>query len=443
MRKTFTGGVHPPQRKEYTKDKGIRQAKPPSRVVIPLIQHTGAPCDAVVKVGDGVKKGQVVGQIEEFITSPVHASISGVVKEIKEMPHPVVGKSISIVVESDGKDEWIESVRPRDNISDLNKEDIVDIIRQSGIVGLGGAAFPSHVKLSSRKKAIDTVILNGAECEPYLTCDERIMIERPQDMIKGLLLIMRAVDVGRAFIAIESNKPQAIEAVRNSLKGFKREELNGKDINLKILPTKYPQGSEKQLIETLLKRRVPPQGLPLDVGCVVHNVGTAIAIFEAVYNTKPLIERCVTLTGDCLREPLNLNVRIGTSVKDIIDECGGVIKDISKVIVGGPMMGIAQYTIDIPVIKGTTGILFLSDDKAHIFDEGTCIRCARCVDACPMNLLPLSYVKLVKKEKYEALKDYNIDDCIECGACAYVCPSRIPLVQYVKVGKRELFYKKG
>ncbi|MEA3305279.1 MAG: electron transport complex subunit RsxC [Candidatus Omnitrophota bacterium] len=438
----FTGGIHPPERKEYTRDKGIRQASPPERIVIPMIQHTGAPCKPLVKSGDSVKKGQVVGQAEEFITSPVHASISGTVKEIKEMPHPTAGKSVSIVIESDGKDEWIKPVMARHDVSHLKKQDITDIIKQNGIVGLGGAAFPSHVKLMPRRKTIDTVILNGAECEPYLTCDERIMIERPRDMIKGLLLIMTAVDAGLAFIAIESNKPEAIEAVRNSLKNFKAEESGGKDIKLKVLPVKYPQGSEKQLIETILKRRVPPKGLPLDVGCVVYNAGTAVAIFEAVYSGKPLIERCVTITGDCLREPMNLNVRIGTLVKDIINECGGIIRDISKALVGGPMMGIAQCTMDIPVIKGMTGILFLSDDEARIFDEETCIRCARCVDACPMNLLPLSYAKLVKKEKFDALKNYNIEDCMECGACAYVCPSRIPLVQYIKAGKRELFYGK-
>ena len=443
MFKAFTGGVHPEGQKESTKYKAIRQAKLPSHVVIPMIQHTGVPCEPIVGIGDSVKKGQLIGRIEKFITSPVHASISGVVKEIKETSHPTVGKSISIVIESDGTDEWHESVKSRDNVADLGKEEIVGIIKESGIVGLGGAAFPTHVKLKPPKK-IDTVILNGAECEPYLTCDDRLIIERAHDIIKGLLLIMKALDVNRAVIAIESNKPKAIESIDGMLKSSKSADFVGKNIALKILPVKYPQGSEKQLIEAILGRRVPPKGLPLDVGCVVHNAGTAIAISEAVYERKPLIERTVTITGDCIMEPLNLNVRIGTSVKELLDECGGTVKEVSKVIVGGPMMGIAQPTMEIPVIKGTTGILFLSEDKARIFDEMACIRCGRCVDVCPMNLLPSMYVKFAKKERWQELDNYNIDDCIECGACAYVCPSRIPLVQYIKTGKRELFYgRKG
>lgn len=441
MLRTFTGGVYPEQRKEYTEDRAIRPAKIPSRVIIPMIQHAGAPCEPVVKVGGTIKKGQLIGQAEQFITSPVHASISGVVKEIKEAPHPTADKSVSVVIESDGKDEWIETAKNRDNVADLKREEIIDIVKQSGIVGLGGAAFPAHVKLKPPKK-IDTVILNGAECEPYLTCDSRLMIERPEDIIKGLLLIMKVLDAERAFIAIESNKPNAVMAVKDALGHFEDTEFGKKDINLKILSAKYPQGSEKQLIEGILKRKVPPNGLPLDVGCVVYNVGTALAIFEALYYGKPLIERCVTLSGDCLEESLNLNVRIGTSIKDLLDECGGLRRDISKVIVGGPMMGIAQCTLEVPVIKGTTGVLFLSEDEAVVFDEITCIKCGRCVNVCPMSLLPLAYAKLVKKEKWEELENYNIDDCMECGACSYVCPSRIPLIQYVKVGKRELFYRK-
>ena len=440
MLKTFPGGVHPEEKKDYTEDKAIRPAKLPLRVTIPMIQHTGAPCEPVVKPGDAVKKGQLIGQAEKFITSPVHASISGVIKEIKETPHPIAGKSVSVTIESDGKDEWIESVRTRHNAADLTKEEIISIVKESGIVGLGGAAFPTHVKLKPPNK-IDTVILNGAECEPYLTCDHRLMIERPLDILKGLLLVMKTLEVEKAFVAIESNKPKSIAAIDDTLARLGNE--GGKKvINLKVLPTKYPQGSEKQLIEAILKRKVPPKGLPLDVGCLVHNAGSALAIFEAVYRGKPLIERCVTLSGECLHEPLNLHVRIGTNVRDLVAQCGGLKKEASKVIFGGPMMGIAQCALDIPVIKGTTGIILLSKDEASIFEETTCIRCGKCVNVCPMNLLPLTYAKFVKKEKWDKLESHNVDDCMECGSCSYICPSRIPLIQYIKAGKRELFYKR-
>jgi len=438
MLKVFAGGVHPRENKEHTEEKAIKQAGLPSRITIPMIQHTGAPCEPFVKVGEAVKKGQMIGRADKFITSPVHASISGVVKEIKVLPHPTAGKSLSVVIESDGRDEWVESAKKRDSAAILGKDDIIDIVGKSGIVGMGGAAFPTHVKLKPPKK-VDTVILNGAECEPYLTCDNRLMIERPHDILKGLRLIMKALEVNKAIVALESNKPEAAKAMKNALDDFDRGVLGEKEIIIKVLPARYPQGSEKQMIYAILRRKVPPKGLPFEVGCVVQNVGTALAISEAVYNRKPLIERSLTLSGDCLNEPLNLNVRIGTSVKDLLGECGGLKKDIAKLIVGGPMMGIAQYTLDIPVIKGISGILFLSRDEAYLFDEMPCVKCARCVNVCPMNLLPLVYGKFVKKESWDELEKYNIDDCMECGSCSYVCPSRIPLIQYIKVGKRELF----
>lgn len=441
MLRLFPGGVHPQENKEHTEKKAIRRPRVPSRVAIPMIQHTGAPCEPLVKVGEAVKKGQLVGKADKFITSPVHASISGIVKEIKTLPHPTAGKSLSVVIESDGRDEWVESAKKRDGAAVLSSDDIIDIVAKSGIVGMGGAAFPTHVKLKPPKK-VDTVILNGAECEPYLTCDNRLMIESPQEILKGLHLMMKALEVDKAIIALESNKPEAAKAMKDALDGFDKGVLAGKDITIKILPARYPQGSEKQMIYALLRRKVPPKGLPFEVGCVVQNVGTALAVSEAVYDRRPLIERCLTLSGDCLSEPLNLNVRIGASVRGLLEECGGLKKDIAKLIVGGPMMGIAQYTLDIPVIKGMSGILFLSGDAARIFDEMPCVKCARCVNACPMSLLPLVYGKFVKKEKWDELERYNIDDCMECGSCSYVCPSRIPLVQYIKVGKRELFNRK-
>ncbi|MBN1872133.1 MAG: electron transport complex subunit RsxC [Candidatus Omnitrophica bacterium] len=438
--KTFIGGVHPKENKFYTEDQPIKKAAVPEVVVIPMAQHTGAPCMPVVKVGETVKKGQLIGSVEQFIASPVHASTSGAVKEIKELPHPVVDKSLSVVIASDGKDEWADEIETRTDVRGLGRDDIIKIVKDSGIVGMGGAAFPSHVKLKPPKK-IDTVILNGAECEPYLTCDNRLMIEKPKEILKGLSLIMKALDVVKAVIAIESNKPEAISVMDRSIREIKSEMID-KEITVKVLRTKYPQGAEKQLIDVVLARRVPPQKLPLDVGCVVHNAGTALAVYEAVYLGRPLVERCVTVSGDCLEEPLNLQVRIGTQIKHLIDECKGLKREISKLIIGGPMMGIAQHTLEVPVIKGTSGILLLSAEEARVFDESPCIRCGRCVDACPMNLLPLSYAKFVKKENWAKLESCNIDDCMECGACSYTCPSRIPIVQYIKAGKRELFYRR-
>jgi len=436
MARTFIGGVHPKEEKSRAGEKPIRDSRLPSKVIIPMIQHTGAPCEIIVKPGDSVKKGQLIGRATKFISSPVHASISGIVKELRDAPHPTAGRSAAVVIESDGKDEWHESVSARPGAARLKAAELADIIRDSGIVGLGGGAFPSHVKIKEPKK-IDAVILNGAECEPYLACDERLMTERAGDILKGLRLIMNAVEAEEAFIAIEANKPAAVLAVRKALE---ESDSEGRGITLKVLPVKYPQGSERQLIEVILGRRVPPRGLPIDVNCVVYNVGTASAICEAVYKGRPLVERTITLSGDCIREPVNMKVRIGTVIGELLEECGGPVRPVSKVIVGGPMMGAAQPGTDAPVTKGTTGVLFLSEKKARVFDEISCIKCGRCVDACPMNLLPLVYAKFVKKEKWDRLSRYNIDDCIECGSCAYVCPSRIPLVQYIKTGKRELFY---
>jgi len=440
MLHTFKGGIRPKDRKAPTRDKPIVTAAPPATVTIPMAQHTGAPCSPGVKVGDAVKKGAVVGSSGELITSPVHASVSGRVSAIEEASHPVLGKAQAVVISSDGRDEWHDSVRERRDTDSLKPADIAAVSRACGIVGMGGAAFPTHVKLQSPKK-IDTVILNCAECEPYLTCDDRLMIERPYDILRGLGLMMKTVRAERSFIAIESNKPEAIAQMEEALREYRKERPD-KDIQVIILAAKYPQGSEKQLIEIITRRRVPPRSLPLEVGCLVQNTGTAFALYEAVYKGRPLVERCVTLSGDCLEEPVNVKVRIGTRTADLLPLAGGLRKDVSKVVFGGPMMGIAQTTLDVPVVKGTTGILFLSDEEALTYEEMPCIRCARCVESCPMNLLPLVYAKYAKKGHWEKAAEYNIDDCIECGCCSYVCPSRIPLVQYIKVAKKELFRKR-
>ncbi len=440
-RKTFYGGVHPPGNKHRTSSVPIRKAALPKKVVIPLAQHTGSPCEAAVAVNDEVKTGSVLGKASGFISSPVHASISGKVKKITHMPHPVFSRALAVVIENDGvREEEVFIPRRNDEIESLSKEALLEIVKNSGIVGLGGAAFPTHVKLSPpESKPVDTFLLNGAECEPYLTCDERLMIERADDILKGLAIICKILGVNDACIAIENNKPLAIEAIRKALLSTKYEILSAK---LVVLPTKYPQGAEKQLIRSVLNRVVPEGGLPMDVGCVVNNVGTALAVYEAVYKGKALIERCVTVSGGCVKEPANLQVRIGTLVSSLIEELGGLNEPPAKVIFGGPMMGIAQYTMDVPVVKGTSGILFLSKAEAADAAESVCIRCSRCVQVCPAGIMPTTIANLVKRTRFTEAKEFGITQCIECGACVYECPAKIPLLDYIKFGKSKLIVKK-
>jgi electron transport complex protein RnfC len=326
-------------------------------------------------------------------------------------------------------------MKKRPDADSLSPDAAREIIKKSGIVGLGGAAFPTHVKLSPPEgKTIDSVILNGAECEPYLTCDHRLMLEKGAEIIEGLRVIVRLTGASNIYIGIESNKIGAAFALEKVLREKKYRIQN---VNIVMLKTKYPQGAEKQLIKAVLNREVPPKGLPFDVGCLVGNVGTAFAIYEALFEGKPLYERVVTVSGDCVAEPSNLSVRIGTSVGDLADICGGFKKEPGKVIFGGPLMGLAQFTLDAPVIKGTSGIVFLSKEEMDELPELNCIRCAKCVDVCPARLIPTDIARLVKKERYRDALDYNIEDCMECGACSYECPSRIPLLQWIRIGKEE------
>ncbi len=430
-------GVHPPYHKELTHAMPIRQARVPERVVIPLSQHTGAPCEPLVKVGDEVKVGTPIGEGKEFVSSTIHSSICGKVSAIKTIPHPVIGQGMGIVIEkTEDREEFESSIKPRQNPQALSPEEIRQIIHDCGIVGLGGAAFPTHVKLSPpENKRIDSLILNGAECEPYLTCDHRLMLEHCEDIIKGLFIIMKTVEVNKAYIAIERNKPDAVVAMKKAIKVHSSQKIDIKVVGLK---TKYPQGAEKQLISTILNRTVPSGGLPFDVGVLVNNVATTLAIYEAITYNKPLYERVVTLSGKILKEPANLRVRIGTPIKDLIEECGGFTRSPEKVIMGGVMMGLAQWSLEVPVIKGTTGIIFMDEKEALIPEEINCVKCARCVDVCPVNLLPVMIRRLVNIKSWSELNRYYIADCIECGACAYICPAKIPLVQLIKLGKAHL-----
>ncbi|HZJ83736.1 MAG TPA: electron transport complex subunit RsxC [Clostridia bacterium] len=432
---SFKWGIHPHGNKHFTQHKTIEKAKVPPIVYIPLQQHIGAPCEALVKPGDQVRLGQIIGQPKGFVSAPIHSSVSGKVKSIEPFANAQGNKTTTIIIENDGLDTLDESIKPRDT-DDLSSEDIKSLILEAGIVGMGGATFPTHVKLSPPiEKNIDAVILNGAECEPYLTADHRMMIEQPHIIIKGLKLIMRSLNVYKGYIGIEDNKTDAIAAMEKA-------NGNDKDIIIKPLKTKYPQGAEKQLIEVITGHQVPSGGLPMDVGVVVNNVATATAIYNGVSLGMPLIERIVTVTGDAIEQPKNLLVRIGTLFSDLVEQCGGFSSDPSKVISGGPMMGIAQYTLEVPVMKGTSGILALSSVEVTDNDILPCIRCARCIRACPIHLMPLSISAHSLKGDYDASEKLNAIDCIECGSCSYICPAKRPLLQSIRLAKREIIDKR-
>ena len=429
MLKSFLGGIHPKDGKEYTIDKAIECAPLPSQVVIPMSQHIGAPCTPIVKVGDIVKKGQVIAESDAFMHSPIHASISGKVIKIDDMPHASKVKCLAVVIENDGLDEWIEGIPLNREWDKLEDQEIRDIIKGAGIVGMGGATFPTHVKLNPNKP-VDVFIVNAAECEPYLTADYRMMLEYAERMVTGVKIVMKVLGVTKGYVGIEDNKPQAVKVMKEAFKGTSVEVVS--------LPTKYPQGGEKMLIKALVDREVPNGGLPMDVGVVVQNVGTTVAICDAVVNGIPLIERVVTISGDVVKQPKNLSLRIGSTFKDAIDYCGGFSKTPEKVISGGPMMGFAQFALDVPIIKGTSGILALSKKVVNSGEESACIRCGRCVEACPMGLVPSMLSILGERNKYsEAKEEYGLLNCIECGSCVYTCPAKRNIVQYIKYSKAQ------
>ncbi len=428
----FKGGVHPEYRKELTASLAITAAPLPQKVVIPLQQHIGAPCEPLVDVGDFVKVGQKIGDSEGFVSAPVHASLSGKVTAIEPYNHCLGRKVKAVIIEGDGSDERCSELEGVENIDDLSPGELRALIRSAGIVGMGGATFPAHVKLSPPEgKTIDTVIINGAECEPYLTADHRLMLERPDEVVFGLEVMMKALGADRGIIGIEDNKPDAVRVMSQAVEGKS-------GVSVVPLKTKYPQGAEKMLIQVMTRRQVPSGGLPLDVGVVNHNVGTAVAISGAVRKGVPLTERVVTVTGEGVRRPANLMVRLGTLVSDLLDYCGGLKEETCKVIVGGPMMGLAQPTTDLPVIKGTSGIVALTSEDVDLFESGSCIRCARCVQACPVNLVPTFIAQAAEHSLFDRAEKLHAADCIECGCCAFICPARIPLTQWIRVAKAEV-----
>ncbi len=426
---TFKGGIHPPDKKTLAANNPITEAKSPKIIVVPLSQHAGAPCKPVVTIGQEVKKGEMIGEPGGFVSAPVHSSVSGKVIAISEFPNAMGRMVNSIVIENDLREEWT-ALKDAPDYMNLPAEELKEKIKAAGIVGLGGAAFPTAVKLSPPKeKPIDVVIINGAECEPYLTADYRLMIEKPKEIIEGLKILMKVLGVTKGYIGIENNKPDAVSKMSEAAKGEA-------GIEVMALEVKYPQGAEKMLIKAVAGREVPARGLPMDVGAVVQNVGTALAVYEAARYGKPLIERVVTVTGEGIKEPKNLMARVGTKISELIDECGGFKDDVAKVVAGGPMMGFALSSLDVPVTKGTSGVLVLPEEGVvHAEDYGPCIRCGRCIDICAMGLMPSMLSILSEKGMYEEAKEYNLFDCFECGSCAFVCPSKRPIVQLVRLAK--------
>ena len=427
--KTFAGGVHPPDNKHMSASLPIEDLAVPTQVVIHMSQHIGAPSKPVVSVGDEVKAGQLIAEATGFVSIPQHASISGKVTKIDRFMHPTGSIGQAIQITSDGKDEWLEFADDA-NYMDLSAEEMKERVNKAGICGMGGAGFPTFVKLSPpADKPIDTVILNGVECEPYLTSDHRLMLEKGECIIQGLKLIMKMVGAKQGMIGIEANKPDAIELMTN---------LCAKETVLSVVPLqlRYPQGAEKQLIYAATKRKVPNAGgLPAAVGVIVQNVGTAYAIYEAIRYQKPLIERIITVTGSVVKQPKNLRARIGTPFQDLVDACGGFNQEPGKYICGGPMMGFAIPSLDASVGKGSSGLVILNRKEASDIEERDCLRCARCIDVCPMDLMPSLIVSYVKIGDLDNAVKMGLNDCIKCGSCAYVCPAHIRLVQWIDTGK--------
>lgn len=426
----FLGGIHPDDGKSLSRDSAILVMPLAKELVVPLGQHIGVPCKPLVSVGDIVKKGQLIGDHEAFMNAKVHAPTSGKVTKIEMRPHSGQGEAMAVVIEPDGEDLWAEGLPIERDWTSMSKDDIIKAVGDAGIVGMGGATFPAHIKLSP-KKNIDTLILNGAECEPYLTADDRLMREEAAKIVEGAKILAKMLETDKNVIAMEDNKPEAYESVKKAAQGT--------NIEVVKLPTRYPQGAEKMLIYVITGREVPAGGLPMDVACVVQNVGTAAAVADAVVRGIPLIERITTVTGDAIANPKNLRVRIGTKYKDAIDFCGGFKETPSKVIAGGPMMGFAQHSLEVPIIKGSSGILALTEKLTKHEAERPCIRCGRCVDACPMGLIPSMLSIYGQRGNFKASRDeYGVMNCIECGSCTYVCPAKRNIVQYIRHTKNEL-----
>lgn len=425
MARAFFGGVHPKGEKELSRDAAPVPIRPKT-VTIFLSQHIGAPCRPLVRVGDRVTLGQKLGD-GEGLCAPVHASVSGTVVAVEPRPHPGGTDMPAVVLENDGKDTLCPTIQKRERPLTLPPDELIAIIREAGITGMGGAGFPTGAKLASGVGKVDTVLVNGAECEPYITADDRLMRQTPERVLGGLRVICRILQPKRAVVGIERNKPEAIAAMRAAA---------GSEAEVLALRVRYPQGAEKQLIQAATGRQVPPGGLPAAVGCAVFNAATCAAIYDAVYDGMPLVRRIVTVTGRALARPSNLLAPIGTPFSELVEACGGFREPPERIFVGGPMMGIAQHTLDAATIKGNNALTCFAASERRRRAAAHCIRCGKCIDVCPMHLTPVFLFRAQQRGSIEALERGNVLDCIECGSCAYICPAGLELVQSFRTAKK-------
>ncbi len=431
MLKTFSiGGVHPEENK-LSAQSAIQELPIPQIATIPIAQHIGAPAKPIVKKGDVVKVGQVIAQSSGFVSANIHSSVSGTVFKVDDVMDATGFRRTSIIVKVEG-DEWLEHIdRSEELVTEIthSKEEIIKRVGDAGIVGLGGATFPAHVKLSVPPgKTAEVLVINAVECEPYLTSDHRVMLEKADEIMVGVQILMKALEVNKAIIGIENNKPDAIAHMTQVATKYS-------GIEVCPLKTQYPQGGEKQLISATMNREVPSGALPIEVGAVVQNVGTAFAVYEAVQKNKPLFERVATITGKSLKNPSNWKFRVGTPVSDIIEAAGGLPEDTAKIVGGGPMMGKALVSVDVPLTKGSSGLLLLAEEETARKATKACIRCGKCVSVCPMGLEPYLLMVLADKKEYERLENDAVMDCIECGSCSFTCPATRPLLDYIRLGK--------